>query len=191
MGGLLYYRKSYQDFTVEVIIANKVHEESDVKGGNLKLQFNEELALFFNKMGIAKKMVLATCAEERTTARMMSCILLENKIYVQTDKCFLKYQQITINPNVALCFDNVQIEGVASDIGHPLDKSNECFAVLYKEHFRGSYDKYTGISNERLLRISPTFITLWEYDNGKPYRVFFDIKEEKVYTEYYECCITE
>lgn len=150
------------------------------------MNFTKELSLFFKKMGIAKKMVLATCAEERTTARTMSCILHENKIYVQTDKCFLKYQQIIINPKVALCSDNIQIEGVACDVGHPLDKDNEHFAILYKEHFRSAYDKYTAIPNERLIKISPTFITLWEYDDGKPYKLFFDLLVEKVCVEYYE-----
>ena len=77
-------------------------------------------------------------------------------------------------------------EGIASFEGHPLDKGNEHFAILFKEHFGGSYNKYTAIPNERLIKVMPTFITLWEYIDGKPRRLFFDFKEEKAYMKHYE-----
>ena len=152
------------------------------------MDFEHETTSFFNKIGIAKKMVLATCAENKTTARMMSCIFTDGNIYFQTDKDFLKYKQITINPNVALCIDNIQIEGIASDIGHPLDKDNIFFSVKFKASFRGAYYKYTSLSCERLIQVTPKFITLWEYDNGKPYRIFYDFAKREVHKEYYKCC---
>ena len=152
------------------------------------MDFEHEIASFFSKIGISKKMVLATCAENKTTARTMSCIFIEEKIYFQTDKNFLKYEQITMNPNVALCIDNIQIEGVASDIGHPLDKINAFFSDPFKTNFSGSYDKYTALPAERLIQVIPKLITIWEYDNGKPYRVFFDFSKRKAHKEYYEYC---
>lgn len=152
------------------------------------MDFKNETSLLFDKIGIAKKMVLATCAESKTTARMVSCIFYESNIYFQTDRNFLKYKQINTNPNVALCIDNIQIEGIASDIGHPLDKNNEYFAILFKMNYRSAYDKYIAIPDERLLKVIPVFITLWEYDNEKPYRIFFDFPKKEVYKKCYDCC---
>jgi len=152
------------------------------------MEFKNEISILFNKLGIAKKMVLATCAETRTTARMMSCIFYEDNIYFQTDKNFLKYKQIILNPNIALCIDNIQIEGVASDVGHPLDKINEYFAIQFKINYPIAYKKYIALPDECLIKVIPTFITLWEYDNGKPYRIFFDFSKKEVSKEYYDCC---
>lgn len=63
----------------------------------------------FGFLDDGKIMVLATSCHDLVTARNMSCIIIKNKIYFQTDKTFLKYKQIIENPNVALCVDNIQI----------------------------------------------------------------------------------
>ena len=151
------------------------------------MDFEREISMFFDKMGIAKKMVLATCAEQKTTARTVSCIFSGGNIYFQTDRNFLKYKQIVKNPNVALCIDNIQIEGLASDVGHPLNKNNEYFWVPFSVNFRSAYEKYSSLPDNRLLKVKPVFITLWEYDKGKPYRIFFDLSKKEACKKYYNC----
>ena len=72
-----------------------------------------------------KILILATSANDRVTARSMSCVNIGLNIYFQTDKRFIKFDQIKQNPQVALCAGNVQIEGMAKIGNHSLDSSNK------------------------------------------------------------------
>ena len=147
--------------------------------------FTRELEAFFSKTGAAEKMVLATSADNRVTARTMSCIIQERVIYFQTDRNLLKYQQISSNPRVALCSGNAQIEGIAQDIGHPSNKENTFFTSLFRQHYERAFTLYSSLPNEAVIKVEPVKITLWAYDNGKPYRDFFDIPEQRYSREYY------
>jgi len=140
--------------------------------------FHNKLAELFQKLGNAKKMVLATSQDNKVTARMMSCIIYNDMIYFQTDKKFIKYKQITANPMVALCIDNIQIEGVASFQGHPLETQNKFFAKAYESNFKGSFDSYSALADEVLIEIKPLKITLWEYEGKEPYRLIFDLENQ-------------
>ncbi|MFQ7174659.1 MAG: pyridoxamine 5'-phosphate oxidase family protein [Thomasclavelia ramosa] len=48
---------------------------------------------------------------------MMSIVVLNKKIYFQTDRTFRKYKQIKENPQVSLCIDNIQMEGYCEQVG--------------------------------------------------------------------------
>lgn len=143
----------------------------------------------FSILGDKKIMVLATYCENKVTARNMSCIIINRKIYFQTDKTFLKYKQILKNPNVALCLDNVQIEGIAKIKKHPFDEENKEFIGIFKENYNSSYNNYSHMENEVVVEIEPTFITLWKYENAQPFRDFFDIKGNKAYRKIYDTTI--
>ena len=84
------------------------------------MEFATAYTKFWQELGPARKMVLATALAEKVTARMMSVVVLEEKLYFQTDITFRKYQQIRSNPHVALCADNIQIEGYCQEEGIPL-----------------------------------------------------------------------
>ena len=90
--------------------------------------FFEKLHELFLEFGLGKKMVLSTCVNHQVSSRMMSLVLLDGKFYFQTDLNLRKYQQLKSNPNVALCIDNLQIEGICEEIGHPLDNTAFCKA---------------------------------------------------------------
>lgn len=47
--------------------------------------------------------------------------MIEEKLYFQTDNTFKKYNQLKGNNKVALCIDNIQIEGECTELGHPLE----------------------------------------------------------------------
>jgi len=138
------------------------------------LNFDRECDALFAALGESQKMVLATCSKKQPTARMMSCIIMDQSFYVQTDKTFAKYAQILENPRAALCVNNIQIEGDCMLLGHPLAKENIAFAQLFQAHYPSSFVKYTHLENEVLIRITPRLVTLWCYDEGKPYRKFLD-----------------
>lgn len=150
--------------------------------------FQSKVDEFFQLLGANQIMVLATCANNKVTARSMSFVIDNGKLYFQTSKNFCKYEQIKINSNVAVCINNIQIEGICNEIGHPLEKSNSTFAQKYKEFFRGSYDAYSNLPSETTFEITPSLITVWGYDVGKPYREFYEFHSKTYHKEYLELC---
>lgn len=128
----------------------------------------------WEKLGTHGIMVLSTCADNRVTSRSMSVVVLNEKLYFQTDETFLKFEQISKNANVSVCIGNLSIEGVCRCIGKP--DENEAFTEAFKMLFRGSYDAYTGLESERVLEITPTLARSWEYENEKPYMQYWNFE---------------
>lgn len=133
-----------------------------------------------------KYIVLASCSDGRVTARTMSHINIGMDVYVQTDKKFLKVEQITKNPRVALCVGNLQIEGVAELKNHPSDPENAEFCNLYRQKHPGSFENYSSMKDEVVILVKPTLAILWKYIDGKPCRDYLLINENVAYREYYE-----
>lgn len=146
--------------------------------------FEQESKKFFNQLDKYKKMVLSTSLNDKVTSRMMSIIILDNSFYFQTDITFRKYKQIQNNPNVALCIDNIQIEGICEQFGSPFE--NATFCKLYHQYFPNSYDKYTNIKNERLFVVKPVYIQKWIYKNGEPFIEIFDFKSRNYIKKEYK-----
>ena len=82
-------------------------------------QFIERYEAFLTEFGQGRKMVLSTSENDRVSSRMMSIVLINGIFCFQTDTELRKYHQLTVNPNVALCIDNIQIEGICSEKGRP------------------------------------------------------------------------
>ncbi|MFV0341337.1 MAG: pyridoxamine 5'-phosphate oxidase family protein [Anaerocolumna sp.] len=134
--------------------------------------FNYKVRKLFEEIGASKKMVLSTSLDNHVTSRMMSIIIMDNSFFFQTDKTFRKYSQIQGNNCVALCFDNLQIEGICYETGKPADFTDFC--EKFNIYFKSSYNKYTLMQNERLFRIEPTFIQKWIYEEGQPFIEIFN-----------------
>jgi uncharacterized pyridoxamine 5'-phosphate oxidase family protein len=148
------------------------------------LDFETEQEEIFNKIGENKLAALATSSQNNPTVRMMSIIFHNNKIYFQTGVDLMKYKQISENKNVALCFDNIQIEGIANIIGKPIDHDN--IMEIYKKYYLKSFENYSKLDKEILIEVIPKKITKWEYnENGKPYRIFIELENRKAYKEMY------
>ncbi len=138
------------------------------------MEFATAYTKFWQELGPARKMVLATALAEKVTARMMSVVVLEKKLYFQTDLTFRKYQQIRSNPHVALCADNIQIEGYCQEEGIPA--CHAAFSSAFQAHFPGSYQRYSVLQHERVFSVTPTFIERWLYIDGKPHIETFAIE---------------
>jgi len=150
-----------------------------------KLNFNEEMVKVFKQTKDHKIMALATCENNYPTARTMSVIIFDGNIYFQTGTNLLKYKQMAANNNVALCFDNVQIEGIANILGKPLDEKNNKIMGKYKKCYRSSYKTYSHLDDEILIEVKIKKVTIWKYDlKLKPYRIFIEMESEKVIKEY-------
>ena len=140
-------------------------------------------ALEFKKKVLAElekktRMVLATCANNRVTARNVSTIFMNQKIYFQTDKEFLKYFQITENPYVALCELDMQVEGIAQVLGHPLEEHNREFLTTFVKKHPDSFAKYTYLPNEVVIEVTPRLVEMWVYENDRPSIYTFNFEND-------------
>lgn len=88
-----------------------------------------------------------------------------------------------MNPHVALCIDNIQIEGLCNEVGIPIE--NEDFCNAYRDCFTNSFNRYTLLKNERLFAVTPTLIERWVYINGTPYVQIFDVENREYISKQY------
>jgi len=113
--------------------------------------------------------ILATVAQNDISARSMSIIHQESKIYFQTDTCFEKYRHIRENPHVALCCANYQVKGLAKILGHGTAEENAGLMAHYQKVHPDSYRRYSNRKNQRLIEFEPETIQIWDYINHEPY----------------------
>lgn len=138
--------------------------------------FSQQYGAFLSEFGKGRKMVLSTSENNRVSSRMMGVVHIGGIFYFQTDITLNKYHQLTSNPNVALCIDNIQIEGICEELGHPSKFAPFC--EVFQECFKGSYDAYTSLKNERLFSVKPTYIERWIYEGGAAHIEAFDTEAQ-------------
>ena len=144
-----------------------------------ELKLNE----IFEQLQDHGKLVLATTDNNKVSARKMSFIIHDQCFYFQTDINFRKCKDLEINNNVALCIDNIQIEGICKKLSHPLE--NEMFKTLFKKYYPSSFESYTNLSTECLFVIEPTFIQRWNYIDNVAVIEKLDIKNKDYNEEKY------
>lgn len=129
-------------------------------------------------------MFLATCSDDRVTARAVSIVNDGLRILFQTDRAFTKCGQIKRNPNVALCSGNVQIEGVARITCHPLE--HEFFREEYRRRHERAFGVYSHMEDEVVTEVEPTLLTLLKHDaEHRPFRDSLDVKRKQACRQYY------
>ena len=141
------------------------------------MEFTDAYEKFYQELGESKKMVLSTSLNDAVSSRMMSIVVIDKKIYFQTDRTFRKYDQLKENPRVSLCIDNMQIEGYCEEAGKP--NENTEFVNAYKKSFLSFYVRYSSLENERLFVMVPTFVEKWLYIDGVPYMETLDMKNKE------------
>lgn len=143
------------------------------------MEFIEAKEILFDKLGTWKIMALATSVEDYVMVRNVSCLFYDEKIYFKTDKNFRKTQQLYLNPKVALCFNGVQVEGIAVNKGLVTDEADLKFEKLYKEYLWGSYNAYSHKEDEILIEIEPKFVEIWDTDKDNyAFQVFVDFDKK-------------
>jgi general stress protein 26 len=130
--------------------------------------------------------VLSTSAHDRVTARSMSIVNDGLSIYFQTHTSYIKYQQIEQNKHVALCYNNIQIEGEAIIRGNAFNGQNETFLALYQRDHEGSYQKYTKLEKQVVIEVQPKKVTYWKYIDKVPYKEILDLVNETAVREMQE-----
>jgi len=129
--------------------------------------------------------VLATAAGPHVTARTVFTVSNGIVIFFMTDKNFLKYKQLTMNPSVALCRENYSIEGKAREIGSPMDSKNSAISSLYRQHHPLAFKRYAALKTETFFEIHPTQISVWKQTERQTYRDVLQRIAKKAYRDQY------
>ena len=151
------------------------------------MEFNEAKKIMDEKLGEWKIMALASCADNYPMVRNVSCLFYNDRIYFKTDKNFRKTQQLYVNPRVAMCWNGVQVEGVATVKGLVVDEEGRTFETLYKKYLWQSYNAYSHVDTEILIEVEPKFVEVWDEDeNKKAFQLFIDFDTRSVERRQYD-----
>ena len=118
---------------------------------------------FFSIIKDSFRATVATHDLVSVTARTMNIINYNNCLYCQTDCNSVKFKQLLTSNQVCIAYDNVQILCNCMIIGHPFDKDNNEIMFVYSQSFKDAYNKYSHLKQERLLKLVPYVIKIWEY----------------------------
>lgn len=151
------------------------------------MTFEEAVRLMFEKLGTSKIMALASSQNDYVMVRNVSCVFYNDKIYFKTDKNFRKTKQLFANPQVALCWNGVQVEGTAKNLGLVIEEEGRTFETLYKKYLWGSYNAYSHMDTEILIEVTPTFVEIWDQDDKEhAFQTFIDFEKKDVIVKYYD-----
>jgi len=145
----------------------------------MNINYNNLEQEVINEFEKNKIWILSTSENDSVTSRAMSIVNEGLNIYFQTNKCYTKYQQMNKNKNVALCYSNISIEGIAEEIGDWTEKKNSTLLELYKSYHQGSYDAYGSLDGSVVYKVVPKVIKLWKYIKGEPTREFLYVNEKR------------
>ncbi|MGD0806127.1 MAG: hypothetical protein ABSA10_01375 [Anaerolineales bacterium] len=146
--------------------------------------FEKEYSQLMGELSSKYVMVLATSLNDIVTARNVTTIIYNNRIYFQTDSIMEKVKQIEKNPNIALCTENYQIQGKARSIGFWNDNPN--IEEAYRKIHESAYQKYSGIKTEVIIEIEISRIKKWEYIEGKPFILDINATRKEARREEYK-----
>lgn len=151
------------------------------------LSFDEAVKRMFEKLGDWKIMALASSVNDYVMVRNVSCLFYDNKIYFKTDKNFRKTKQIYENPNVALCWSGVSLEGIAKNKGLVVQEEDRKFEKLYKKFLDGSYNKYSHEDTEIIIEVEPKLVEIWDTSvDNYAYQMFIDFDKKEVNVKQYD-----
>ena len=142
-----------------------------------QLDFEVKFKEIENILKKGKSIVLCTSNGNKVAARAVFYCLFKGCIYFVTSKAYNKCKQIDKNNNVALCIENIQIEGIASILGHAtLEINNKIFEYIQK--YCPEIYRYTKLKNSVLVEIKINNVQMWikgrefiNFENKTAYRI--------------------
>ena len=146
-----------------------------------EISFDEAVKIMFDKLGDWKIMALGSSVNNHVMVRNVSCLFYDGKIYFKTDKNFRKTKQLYKNPQVALCWSGIQVEGIAQDKGLVVDEPGRRFELGYEKFLKGSYNAYSHEDTEIIIEVSPKFVEIWDTtEDNYAYQLFLDFDAKTV-----------
>ena len=154
---------------------------------NKDITFDQAVELMFEKLGDWKIMALASSVNDYVMVRNVSCLFYDGKVWFKTDKNFRKTQQLFQNPQVALCWSGVQIEGIAENKGLVVDEPDRRFEGLYKKFLWGSYNRYSHEDTEIIIEVTPKFVEIWDTsEENYAFQIFLNFEDRSVEVKQYD-----
>ena len=151
------------------------------------ITYEQAVGRMFEMLGNSQIMALASSLNDYVMVRNVSCLFYDEKIYFKTDKNFRKTKQLLENPNVALCWSGVQVEGVAQNKGLVVDEPGRKFEKGYKKYLWESYNKYSHTDTEILIEVTPKYVEVWDTsEDGYAYQLFIDFENKSVEVKPYD-----
>ena len=125
--------------------------------------------------------VLATSFDNRVTARTVTYASKGLDIYFMSWGHHKKCVQIRGNPKVALCRDNMTMEGLEEILGNPLDEKNKEYAEIYRNKFPRDFAGFARIPGMVLVKVTPTFIVSWVRIENRFFLEHLDLENKRAY----------
>jgi len=138
--------------------------------------YEERLAQVAGFLASKRAIVLATCGGDRVSARTVSFASKGVDIWFMSFVSNTKCQQINANPNVALCRDNVQIEGTAQILGPVMHQGNAEYADALRAKYPEDYVGYANHPEMVLVRVVPLRIGVYRKEGNEHLVDRLDIK---------------
>lgn len=152
------------------------------------ITFETAVKRMFEILGNSKIMALASSVNDYVMVRNVSCLFYDDKIYFKTDKNFRKTKQLMENPQVAMCWNGIQVEGIALNKGLVIDEPGRRFEEGYKKYLWESYNKYSHTDTEILIEVTPKYVEIWDTseEDGKAFQLFIDFDKKEVEVKQYD-----
>ena len=124
------------------------------------MEYNELLENIKNLLSKTDYVVLATASKDGIVSASQMCVVAcDTTLFFQTDSSFEKARNIKENPNVAITINNVYFKGKASIIGYA--KDNEYFVNKMKEKHYKTYENYTNLNDQILIKVELSECRIW------------------------------
>ena len=151
------------------------------------ITFEQAAERMFNMLGNSQIMALASSKDDYVMVRNVSCLFYDGKIWFKTDKNFRKTKQLLENPNVAMCWSGIQVEGTAKNKGLVAEEPGQIFAEGYKKYLWQSYNRYSHEDTEILVCVEPRFVEIWDEDEDRnAFQIFLDFNQETAEKKMYD-----
>ncbi|MBQ7942954.1 MAG: pyridoxamine 5'-phosphate oxidase family protein [Lachnospiraceae bacterium] len=151
------------------------------------ITFERAVERMFEILGNSKIMALASSVNDYVMVRNVSCLFYDDKIYFKTDKNFRKTKQLMENPQVAMCWNGIQVEGIALNKGLVVDEPGHRFEEGYKKYLWESYNKYSHTDTEILIEVTPKYVEIWDTsEDGMAFQLFLDFDKQEVEVKQYD-----
>lgn len=147
------------------------------------LEFETRRNELLKSFEAVKEMVLSTCSNNRVTSRVVSTACHGDKIYFLSWDHHVKCLQIRDTPRMAFCHENIQIEGIASIKGNPLDEKNIAYSEKYKEKQPAIFEIFTKFKGMVIIEVSIIQIRSYIQKNGEYYLDCLNLAEKTAYRE--------
>ena len=131
----------------------------------LKQEFIKSLEGLGSEDVGSERGVISTSMDDHVTARRMRLLSDELTMYGWTNRDSRKAKQISVNPHVSVVIEYIQIDGLASIEGHPLDES-KFLEIIHKKlphRYEALVKNWSTASNRVVLKVLPKRVALFKY----------------------------